>query len=278
MTKSVVVKLKFIKIVALCALFFACSSLFEMSFAKYLFTPLYYYDLTQNYINDIYMIFKQIIMILISLIYIKFLNIKLTSKEEKENNKYYIAFIILFLIFTIILSQVSTFIYFQFVDNYKYKILANSKPILDVTESGIDYYSVIRNAILQCIMVPIAQELFFRKVIYQYLRTTYGFYFSAIVSSIAFSVVHQEIISTFFLSVFLCYIFERFGFYGSVIIHIIHNLFILIIHILYFLLFDSHLNLVLRSSETTAFMSFILITLSTLLVLIMYKNVYQVRD
>jgi len=78
---------------------------------------------------------------------------------------------------------------------------------------------------------PVAEELFFRAVIYKCARRRYGFRLAAIISSIVFSLLHrtpQDILPLTFLSITLCYVYEKTQRISiPIALHIIHNIFTL---------------------------------------------------
>lgn len=85
------------------------------------------------------------------------------------------------------------------------------------------------------IIPPIAEELLFRGYLFGRLRERFGFWFTTIVVSIVFGIVHMQWnvgIDVAVLSVFLCYLRERTGtIWASIVLHTIKN------GLAYFLLF-----------------------------------------
>ncbi|MEI8348835.1 MAG: type II CAAX endopeptidase family protein [Candidatus Omnitrophota bacterium] len=89
---------------------------------------------------------------------------------------------------------------------------------------------IIALIVLQVILFgPVAEELFFRAIIYKCARKRYGFWLSAILSSVIFSMLHrtpQDILPLLFLSIVLCYVYEKTQHISAPItLHIIHNTF-----------------------------------------------------
>ena len=85
------------------------------------------------------------------------------------------------------------------------------------------------------IIPPIAEELLFRGYLFGRLRERFGFWVTAIVTSLTFGFVHMQWnvgIDTFILSMFLCYLRETTGsIWASMVLHSIKN------GVAYFLLF-----------------------------------------
>ena len=77
------------------------------------------------------------------------------------------------------------------------------------------------------IVIPVAEELMFRGVLYKRFRERQGFWYSALCSAILFAFMHSnatQMMYSFLLGVFLCYIYEKFGsFKAPVSLHIILN-------------------------------------------------------
>ncbi|HRK41339.1 MAG TPA: type II CAAX endopeptidase family protein [Candidatus Saccharibacteria bacterium] len=106
-------------------------------------------------------------------------------------------------------------------------------------EVGFDGISLPVEYILAFIALvvipPIAEELLFRGYLFGRLRERFGFWVTAIVTSLTFGFVHLQWnvgIDTFVLSIFLCYLRETTGsIWASMVLHAIKN------GIAYFLLF-----------------------------------------
>lgn len=81
--------------------------------------------------------------------------------------------------------------------------------------------------VLGGIIVPFAEELFFRGVIYQWLRDKAGIWIGILGSSIIFGLVHGDLSvagATFVMGIVLAWIFERSNsLWPSVTIHIVNN-------------------------------------------------------
>lgn len=77
------------------------------------------------------------------------------------------------------------------------------------------------------IIIPVAEELMFRGILYKRLRERQGFWYSAVWSSLLFSFMHSnttQLLYTFLLGVLLSYLYEKFGsFRAPVLLHILLN-------------------------------------------------------
>ena len=77
------------------------------------------------------------------------------------------------------------------------------------------------------IVIPIAEELMFRGILYKRFRERQGFWYSALWSALLFSFIHSnttQMIYAFPLGVLLSYLYEKFGsFRAPVVLHILLN-------------------------------------------------------
>ena len=77
------------------------------------------------------------------------------------------------------------------------------------------------------IVIPIAEELMFRGILYKRFRERQGFWYSALWSALLFSFIHSnttQMIYAFLLGVLLSYLYEKFGsFRAPVVLHILLN-------------------------------------------------------
>ena len=77
------------------------------------------------------------------------------------------------------------------------------------------------------VVIPVAEELMFRGILYKRFRERQGFWYSAVWSSLLFSFMHSnttQMIYTFLLGVLLAYLYEKFGsFRAPVVLHILLN-------------------------------------------------------
>ena len=99
-------------------------------------------------------------------------------------------------------------------------------PAIDLMFSLKDKHSI--HILLAQVVVfgPVAEELFFRGVVYKILRNRYSFIFSAAATSLFFAVIHgipQATLPLFVISMSLCYLYEKTQNIASVIVF--HSLF-----------------------------------------------------
>jgi membrane protease YdiL (CAAX protease family) len=77
------------------------------------------------------------------------------------------------------------------------------------------------------IIPPIFEELIFRGFVFKALREQYSFWISAVLTSLAFAIVHMQVnigIDVFILSLFLCYLRERTGsLWAPILLHTLKN-------------------------------------------------------
>lgn len=78
------------------------------------------------------------------------------------------------------------------------------------------------------IIMPIAEEMMFRGVLYKRYREQGGFLKAALYSTLLFSIIHGNMVQflyTFALGMLLCYVYEKFGsFKAPVVLHILVNM------------------------------------------------------
>lgn len=103
-------------------------------------------------------------------------------------------------------------------------------PEIELGDMGFGTFPLLEFVavfVLAAIIIPIAEEIFFRGVIYQWLRVRAGFIIALIVSSAIFGVLHQYIPSIASISVLgaLCAIvYERSGsLWPAIIVHATNN-------------------------------------------------------
>ena len=77
------------------------------------------------------------------------------------------------------------------------------------------------------ILIPLAEEMMFRGILYKRYRERQDFWYSALCSAILFSFMHTnmtQMIYTFLLGLMLAYVYEKFGsFCAPLILHILMN-------------------------------------------------------
>lgn len=90
--------------------------------------------------------------------------------------------------------------------------------------SSVDYMLAF---ITLVVLAPVFEEAMFRGFLFGQLRKRHGFWVSAIVTSLAFAVVHFQFnvgVDVLILSLFLCYLRERFqSIWPSIMLHALKN-------------------------------------------------------
>jgi uncharacterized protein len=98
-------------------------------------------------------------------------------------------------------------------------------------------YTTLLAFVIIGFLVPLAEEIFFRGVLYRWLRDRWGRNTGMIVSSMIFGVVHFELtsaISAFIYGLALAWIYERLrSLWSSTLVHALNN--ITVLALLYFL-------------------------------------------
>ena len=109
---------------------------------------------------------------------------------------------ILFLLIILILSTVCKNVLPEFEEQ---------SVVSKIRDGNIDYVEVI---LFTCLIIPIIEETIFRGLLYRTFKTITCYGISAIMSSLIFSIFHQNILTfviLFFFSLFVTYIYEKFG-------------------------------------------------------------------
>ena len=94
----------------------------------------------------------------------------------------------------------------------------------DAMLSGAKYK--VATFLVISVFPAIVEELFFRGVLFRYLRR-HGFYYAAIVSAVLFGLMHMnfsQILFTIPLGLVLCYVYEKTGhIWPCMLLHFLHN-------------------------------------------------------
>lgn len=92
---------------------------------------------------------------------------------------------------------------------------------------GLDLGGAIGMLILAGILVPIAEELFFRGVLYNFLRARTGIWLAIIISSLIFAIAHGDLAvgtAAFVLGIVIAWVYEKSGsLWTSILIHAANN-------------------------------------------------------
>lgn len=100
-------------------------------------------------------------------------------------------------------------------------------PVTEILTSGVTAPELIWVLLVLCVMVPVAEEMFFRGFVYRGLRARWGVLAGALASAAFFGVVHLEVVHflpIFVLGIALAYTFERTGsLIPAIVIHALNN-------------------------------------------------------
>ncbi len=100
-------------------------------------------------------------------------------------------------------------------------------PVTEVLTSGVTAADLIWVLLVLCVIVPVAEEIFFRGFVYRGLRARWGVLTATLASAVFFGVVHLEVVHflpIFVLGVVVAYTLERTGsLVPAVVIHAINN-------------------------------------------------------
>lgn len=95
------------------------------------------------------------------------------------------------------------------------------------TSAGVYAASFPVQVICLGILIPLAEEMMFRGILYKRYRERQDFWYSALCSAILFSFMHTnmtQMVYTFLLGLMLAYVYEKFGsFCAPLILHILMN-------------------------------------------------------
>lgn len=91
----------------------------------------------------------------------------------------------------------------------------------------LTWYGILGMIFFGGFVVPVAEELFFRGVLYRWMRQFLGMWMAIAVSSLIFGLLHGDIAvagATFVMGIILAWFYERSGsLWASITIHIINN-------------------------------------------------------
>ncbi|WP_413285161.1 type II CAAX prenyl endopeptidase Rce1 family protein [Vibrio sp. MA40-2] len=72
--------------------------------------------------------------------------------------------------------------------------------MFDTNEDGISWYSVFSAALVYCVLIPISEELIYRRILVNAFSQKVPVLLAFTLSSIMFSLHHERIIASFFLA------------------------------------------------------------------------------
>jgi uncharacterized protein len=91
----------------------------------------------------------------------------------------------------------------------------------------LTWYGILGMIFFGGFVVPVAEELFFRGVLYRWMRQFLGMWLAIAVSSLIFGLLHGDIAvagATFVMGIILAWFYERSGsLWAPITIHIINN-------------------------------------------------------
>jgi membrane protease YdiL (CAAX protease family) len=92
---------------------------------------------------------------------------------------------------------------------------------------GLSWAAVVVLLLLGGLLVPFAEELYFRGVLYTFCRERWGVSVAALISSLVFAVIHFDILvaaMAFFLGLFCALAYERSrSLWAAILIHALSN-------------------------------------------------------
>jgi len=166
----------------------------------------------------IFCLYGNLSIVLVALYYGFNLNSRINGVRKKL--KYTIISFILIIPVIFLLSLTSKLILFEFPEQAK------------VLEMKINIYkNLTTNFISIVIVAPMLEEIIFRGLFYRAIKKFIPFVQAALISSLIFSIIHQNILSLivlFMLSLFLTWIYEKTkSILFPIIVHSIFNLLML---------------------------------------------------
>lgn len=211
-----------------------------IAYIFYIFCILIFNKIISDPIISIFIL--NILLISGYIIYIrkKEIQIKYTKIDTKNKILLFSIFLTLFLLS----NNISIYLYNHIEDNafssYS-NILNNSNTIIMILSA--------------LIISPIAEEIFFRGIIFKYLRKEFNFIISAIISTLLFVIIHGtlvHIVPGILLGIFFCEVYEYTkDIKYNILCHILYNLLILsigafsFIHNIYLIIICGILSLML---------------------------------
>ncbi len=91
----------------------------------------------------------------------------------------------------------------------------------------LTWYGILGMVFFGGFVVPVAEELFFRGVLYRWMRQFMGMWVAIVVSSLIFGLLHGDIAvagATFVMGIILAWFYERSGsLWAPITIHIVNN-------------------------------------------------------
>jgi len=161
----------------------------------------------------------EVSVILLTIKYLKssYLDFKLSIKRAADATRKYLIILPVLIVIVLINNFVLERIGIDTTTNPAVELFLKIKSM-----------SLLSFFILQIVLFgPVAEELFFRGFVYKLIRKKYGFFLSALSSSLLFAALHrssQDLLPLTTISISLCYVYEKTNNIASpIFFHIIHN-------------------------------------------------------
>jgi uncharacterized protein len=136
----------------------------------------------------------------------------LTPRQMSEATAFFLVLRIVAIVISLFLTQMGI----------------TSRQAQSIVASGVSVPTALATLFFIGILVPFAEEAFFRGVLYRWLRDRWGVKAGAIISSVIFGLVHLEIataITATVLGLGLAYIYERHkSLWSCTLVHALNNL------------------------------------------------------
>lgn len=102
------------------------------------------------------------------------------------------------------------------------------KMDLESVEYSLYYIALV------VLAVPVGEELIFRKIVLSTLHLKFGFFYSALISSILFGLAHDNLLGAFYFGMALCYLVKLTkSLFFTILIHCSNNAFVSILDYLF---------------------------------------------
>lgn len=139
-----------------------------------------------------------ILLFLLFLLFINLINKKINPLKDEKSHK-------------LISKQFIFFLFLSIIETLTYGLITNQ---IFINKSIFTFYNsnnikiIVLSIICQCLFAPILEELFFREVIFNYLKNNLNIFFSIILSSLIFALSHslfsiKEILYQFLFAIIL---------------------------------------------------------------------------
>jgi len=153
----------------------------------------------------------------------KYINFSFFDFSIKKKEFNLVLFIYTAAMPIVFISLVLSIFFFEFLG-----VEHISSPIEKITSLIDTRFALFLFGAQAVLLAPLAEELFFRGILYNLLRKKYSFFFSAISISIFFSLIHRTplgILALFVISFAICYVYEKTQkISAAFLLHLIHNL------------------------------------------------------